>query len=484
MTSKEPDKLLHSLLAAIPADVSIDRYLQHEHTIELFVSWKEPVRGERICPNCASTRCIKKDSGAFQTVRHVKSGSSGTIITFHKPRFFCKECRHTFFMKPSWVYSKMSITNYLLLAIATFLVSTSNNIEQIARDTSTTPAIVRNVIRHIELPKPSYLPETLGIDEFHGQTGTYNKDRGKFDTEKYHCVITSPDEGCVIDILFKATFRELHDYFMDYPPHIRQSVRFFCSDMRSGFSKVAKACFPKAKICIDPFHVIKLLTDAVSSVRIETWRSLNDKSVKAFSKAALLKEKEDISAYNRTLEEAKKFADDAALIKSCQRILITSPLNDSAYWNKNPEKREERLAEIFAIAPDLKVAYDAIEDFYNVTALPDFNARHSCLSEWLNTYLLCEVPAIRQAANSIEIHRKGIENSWRYNKSNGPTEGLNRRIKDCRRMAFGAHDFENFRKRALLACGSTKITRDNWTIFNEKKDSLPSPLDPANKGEK
>ena len=49
------------------------------------------------------------------------------------------------------------------------------------------------------------------------------------------------------------------------------------------------------------------------------------------------------------------------------------------------------------------------------------------------------MPPVRQAAFSIDRHRRGIENSWRYGKSNGPTEGLNKKIKDVKRLGFGAH---------------------------------------------
>ena len=46
-------------------------------------------------------------------------------------------------------------------------------------------------------------------------------------------------------------------------------------------------------------------------------------------------------------------------------------------------------------------------------------------------------------------------------------------------MGFGAHDFENFRRRALLACGPTTIKNNRYTIFGEK-ESNPSDKETAN----
>ncbi len=474
--SKKPDQQLVSILSALPEGATLDHYVKHECTIELFVTWNEPERGKRICPRCHSNRCVKKDSGTSQTVRHLSSGSAGLLITFHKPRYVCKDCGRTFFLKPDWVDGNTSITRHLHLRIILELTGSTKCLKQIAADTCTTPAIVKSVMDNIHIEKPSRLPETLGIDEFHGQTGKYNKESGRFDTEKYHCVITDHDNSRVIDILYKATFRELHGYFMEYHPIIRQQVRFFCSDMRSGFSKVARACFPNARICIDLFHVVKLLTEAISAIRVTSWRSLNDKAAAAMASAVAFRESGDMASYERKIGESRKLKDDAILIKNSQRLIVTSPYNESAYWNRNPDRRQERLNEIFAIAPDLKTAYEALEEFYVLSSVPSFKGQREQLSEWIMKYLSCEIPEIHQAARSIKAHRKGIENSWRYNKSNGPTEGLNRKIKDCRRMAFGAHDFNNFRKRALLACGCVcKSTYVGYTIFNEKKISDNTP---------
>ena len=66
-----------------------------------------------------------------------------------------------------------------------------------------------------------------------------------------------------------------------------------------------------------------------------------------------------------------------------------------------------------------------------------------------------------------------VENAWRYNQSNSPTEGLNKRIKDVKRLTFGLHDFETFRKRALLACGAISFNNPSYTIKDEKLNSKP-----------
>ena len=129
---------------------------------------------------------------------------------------------------------------------------------------------------------------------------------------------------------------------------------------------------------------------------------------------------------------------------------------------------------MFSLVPDLKVAYEALQSFYSITDASSFQFQRQFLSEWIKDYESCELLPIRRAVTSIRKRRRGIENSWRFGKSNGPTEGLNKRIKDCRRFAFGAHSFENFRRRALLACGSTTIEPAQYTVFDEKGSSPES----------
>ena len=458
-------KNLTAHIIGLPCDVKITKFKTHPHSIELFVSWKEPVGNARVCPACGGTHCVKKDSGAMQTVRHIpKNSSTAILITFHKPRFLCKSCGKTFFVKPSWVVPFLSCTWYLVYEIFRELVSTTHSLTAIARHTCTSPAIVLAIMLRIPQPKPESLPQTLCIDEFHGKTGTYNPQRKRFDVERYHCVVVDGDKSYVTDILYKATFPFLREYFMEYPLEKRMRVRFFCADMRSGFSKVARSCFPKAKICVDPFHVVKLLTSAISTVRQDEWRRLHKQLLAIEQQIAGCDDKDKKASLKK---KRQKLSNECDTVKCSQKLLVTSPYNESRYWTIHEDKRDQRLKALFALAPSLELPYTALMDFYDVTHLSSFPEKRKKLAEWISEYKDCDCSPLKQAVNSISLHRKGIENAWHYNKSNSPAEGLNRKVKDCRRLAFGAHSFENFRMRALLACGSDVVLYHHFTVGKE-----------------
>ena len=74
-------------LAALPQDISIDRYEEHHNTIELFVSYPAE---ERICPYCGSHDCVIHSSGHMETIRHTGLSKQHMLLTFHVPRLRCK----------------------------------------------------------------------------------------------------------------------------------------------------------------------------------------------------------------------------------------------------------------------------------------------------------------------------------------------------------------------------------------------------------
>lgn len=115
------------------------------------------------------------------------------------------------------------------------------------------------------------------------------------------------------------------------------------------------------------------------------------------------------------------------------------------------------------------------KEFHRIIRIPSYTLQRATLTEWLAYYTSSECPS------TIRHYRQYIQNSWKYHKSNGPCEGLNKKIKDIKRNASGIHSFENFRKRILFACGYTKFVRESYTIFTEKRnpESLKTPLPTA-----
>ena len=318
---------------------------------------------------------------------------------------------------------------------------TTHSIRDIALENGVTESIVTNVLKSVDFSRSDQLPQTLCIDEFKGSSGKWVPDGRHWDIHKYHCSISDGDAGCIVDILPAVDLASLMEYFYCYPIDVRRRVRFFACDMHGGFISLAKRCFPNVAVCIDMFHVVQLLNENVTSIRQILQNELRDRG--------------DEDTYR--------------LLKNSARLLTTSEYNKKPYWGNRYDAKKERLEQILSLSDDLREAYEALQEFHGILTEPMYSIQRLFLTDWVGKYSSSENPGTRRCANTIRHHRAYIQNSWKYKKSNATAEGLNDRIKVLKRNGYGAHSFENFRKRILFCCGYTKFVEETYTISAEKK---------------
>lgn len=171
----------------------------------------------------------------------------------------------------------MSLSLYL--DICESLTSTYS-ISDIAKQNCITEAIVQSVLDSVDFGRPNKLPQTLCIDEFKGSAGVYDPIKKRWSTTDFHCNISDGDAGCIVDILPQITVDQLMPYFFSFDLSTRQKVKYFCCDMHGGFISLAKRCFPNVTVCIDMFHVVKLLNTNIDTIRTALQKDLRDKGLK------------------------------------------------------------------------------------------------------------------------------------------------------------------------------------------------------------
>ena len=220
-------------------------------------------------------------------------------------------------------------------------------------------------------------------------------------------------------------------------------MKYFCRDMSNGFVSVSRNNFPNARICIDPFHVVKRLGKMVDDVRLRYQRPFQDAG---------------------DTESLKK-------VKSIARLLKTKEYNQVAYWGTRFHDNKQRLQDAFDVAPDLLEAYAALQFFHDILASWPYSVQYEELTEWIKQYISSEVEEIHSAARTIRHWRGYIQNSWKYGRSNDFSEGLNNKVKVLKRVAFGLHSFEGFRKRIQLTCGKLRLSKDPLSVLEEARHS-------------
>jgi transposase len=202
-----------------------------------------------------------------------------------------------------------------------------------------------------------------------------------------------------------------------------EGIEAVSMDWGPAFARSVRTRAPRATICFDAFHVVKLATDALDAVRRQAWQSarrLRDKTIAKKYKGArwaLVKNPDDLNAdQTGTLREIKR--------------------TGGALWRAY--QLTESLRAVFA--GDLDTA-----------------ATNTFLDRWCSTAQRSRIPEFVRTARTIRKHRDWITAALDRGLSNGRHEGLNNKVRLIIRRAYGFHSAEAALATAMLACGPVTL---------------------------
>src|SRR5699024_5709448 len=136
------------------------------------------------------------------------------------------------------------------------------------------------------------LPKHLSFDEF-----KYKKGKMAFE-------YVDSKNGDIIDILKRRDVRTIKEHFIrNYHLKALKKVETVTIDMNAGYVNVIKEIFPQAKIIIDRFHVVQLISRSMNQARVRIMnrlRTSHSDDMKKYRRLKkhwrlLLKYKHDIS---------------------------------------------------------------------------------------------------------------------------------------------------------------------------------------------
>lgn len=202
-----------------------------------------------------------------------------------------------------------------------------------------------------------------------------------------------------------------------------ETIEAVSMDLGPAFAKSVRARAPRATICFDAFHVVKLATEALDAVRRQVWQSarkLRDKTIAKKYKGArwaLLKNPGDLNAdQTGTLREIKK--------------------SGGALWRAYQLK--ESLRAVFAGDLDTETTNDLLD-------------------RWCAKAQRSRIPEFVKTARTIRKHRDGITAALDRGLSNGRHEGLNNKVRLIIRRAYGFHTAEAALATITLTCGPVNL---------------------------
>ena len=369
-----------------------------EHADTFIKIYLETKPQEHICPFCHATTRRVHDYRS-QMIKDLPFQLKHCYLVLRKRRYHCS-CGKHFYESYSFLPRYFQRTNRLTAYIASIL-HTNLSMKDVALQTNVSASTVARILDSISYSRQT-LPEAISIDEF----------KGNASTGKYQCILVDPLKHKILDILPDRTQNHLISYFYSIPKIERYRVKYFVCDMWTPYIDLAKIYFPNAKIIIDKYHFIRQVTWAIDGVRKRLQRSMPASLRKYYKRSKKL----ILTRYFKLKDENKQ---------ACDLMLL---YND-----------------------DLRKAHFLKEKFYEICQNPKYSEQRKDFFQWIKMAENSGIPEFEKCARTYRNWSKEILNAFKYpHITNGPTEGINNKIKVLKRTSYGIRKFDHLRTRIFL----------------------------------
>lgn len=240
---------------------------------------------------------------------------------------------------------------------------------------------------------------------------------------KYLTLITDHDGKKIVWGAEGKDAATLDEFFADLGWQRADELEAVSMDMGAAFNKSARENAVNAVACIDPFHCVQLVTEALDVERRKAWNELrrlpDQNAAKTFKGArwVLLKRPENLSE------------DQAATLRKLRN-------RGGAVWRAYT--LEEAFRAIFA--GDLDTTQTA-----------------AALDRWCSVASRSRLPAFVRVAKTIRKFRQGILAAIRLGINNARAEGLNNHVRLITRRAYGFHSARAALALVMLSCGPIEL---------------------------
>lgn len=423
------DRYIMQILNLSSRDIaSIESYHDENGHIIAYIM---PVPKIKDCPYCGNTHIVSKGYRKDRFITPTNNSSTCKII-FSLKRYQCRTCNHSFSERAIMAPSHAKLSYQTIMKIMDLLQNPSMTFTLVAKLLSvSTQTVIRTFDNYCRLSHVS-LPEALCIDEVY----TKNID---FDHSKYSCIFYDFYNRTIVDVA--PTRRK--DYLLNYlekaySKQERDNVRIVSIDMYQPYKDVIRSRFKNAIISVDSFHVIKLLNDCVSKVRIRIMKLYEPSSIEYY------------------------------LLKQWKFLLFFTniDLDNKGRFNKRLNRYINYrgiLEQMLKIYQDIEKAYE-LKDKYIVfnRASHDTAEALNMIHELYNEFLSSSLPEFMPLVSALGNWDNEIANSFRTYKgrriSSGTAEGLNQIISTIIFNSKGIRNSERRKKRIMYVVNKNAIT--------------------------
>ena len=378
------------------------------------------------CPECG---CSTKRIHGYRkrTLTHAVLNDVYTTIVFNQRRYRCVNCDKTFPETNPFAFPNRRVSSYVILRVMKMLRNPRTTFSQVADDVNLSVSSVCRIFDQFAGVTQVAIPECLCIDEIYTI---------KYKQKIYACVLVDMQTSQVYDLLPSRKKAELSQYFSRISREERCKVKYICMDMYQLYKDVAEIYFPKAKICIDSFHVIQQINKTFTNVRVRVMKS-----------------------FEKTSEEyqlLKRF--NWVLIKDSSKINLYEPIDLHKYYycvGSRYVTPRVLIDQMLSWNYDLNAAYSMKEEYAYINRTSNSENADRRIESFIGELILYEVKELKKIAGMLRHWKPEIVNSFdRVNGqriSNGPIESVNARIDVIKLNGNGYRNFERFKLRVLYS---------------------------------
>ena len=233
----------------------------------------------------------------------------------------------------------------------------------------------------------------IGIDETSYRRG-----------HRYLTVVVCHDTGRLVWAHPGNSKATLEMFFAELGEERRGRITHVTCDGAEWIHDTVRSRCENAEVCLDAFHIVAWVNDAVDSVRRELWN------------------------------EQRKDGDKqlAGEVKGTRWALLKNPENLTG-------RQADALAQLEADNSDLYRAYLLKEQLRLLLRQP-VEAAIPLLDGWIQWATTSGLAAFEKVARTIVRQRTAIEAMLRHGLTNGRVESVNAKIRLIQRRAYGFHD--------------------------------------------
>lgn len=378
------------------------------------------------CPHCGKATTQIHDYRE-RVLNHAVLNDVYTTIVFNQRRYYCKDCHKRFPEHNPFAMHGKRISKYTVLRVMKMLRNPRTTFSYAAKEVGISVSSAIRIFDEHAAVTPMALPEALCIDEVYAV---------KYTQRTYACVLTDFKTCQIYDVLPDRKKYTLANYFSAIDRSEREKVRYICMDMWDQYRELAEVYFPNARICVDSFHVIKLINYAFNKVRI---RIMNQ--------------------YDRSSEEYRLLKRFAWLLNKNSSNLDKENYMDLHRYYATLGTRYIRqhilVSQLLADDPELEVAYmlkDEYSEINQTSTSDNISRRLDKFIEDLKVYDISEFRSVRKTL--IKWHDEIVNSFDKLGDrrlSNSPAESTNSRIKLIKTNGNGYRNFERFKLRVLYS---------------------------------